>query len=191
MNSASCASPLPTTTLLAYWLGEDVASEAVTEEHLMACAHCSQRLEALARVGRGLRDATRGGRIHGVFDASFVKTLQADGLRVREYHLEPGGSVACTVAPDDDLVVSHLHASLRGVTRLDLLFDDVDAGQSWRLADVAFDPEAGEVVLAPNTLMLRALDRATLHARLVAVQGEAEREVGRYTFNHSRFVPEG
>jgi hypothetical protein len=53
---------------------------------------------------------------------------------------------------------------------------------------VAFDPAAEEVVLAPNTAALRALDTGPRRARLIAVQDGVERELGSYTFDHTRFA---
>jgi hypothetical protein len=72
-------------------------------------------------------------------------------MRVRAYRLQPGGGVNCTIAPEDDLVIAHLHTPLTGVRRLDLVLDDVKSGAHWRAEDVAFDPAADEVVMAPNS----------------------------------------
>lgn len=188
MSEPVCIRSIPASALLGYWLGESVAEEAAIEEHLMGCAHCSARLDSLVRVGQGIRRATRSGRFHGVLSAAFVEALRRDGLRVREYRMPPGGSVACTVAPDDDLVVSYLGAALRDVQRLDLVFEDLASGSEMRMIDVAFDPAADEVVLAPNVAMLREFDSGTRRARLIAVQDGVERELGSYTFNHTRFA---
>lgn len=188
MSEPVCIRAIPTSALLAYWMGEDVAEEASLEEHLMGCAHCSARLDALIRVGQGIRRATRSGNFHGVLSASFVEALRQDGLRVREYRLQPNTSVACTVTPDDDLVVSYLAAPLRDVRHLDLVFEDLVAGHEVRMTDVAFDPAAEEVVLASNITQLRAFDTGARRARLFAVQDGLERELGSYTFDHTRFV---
>jgi len=188
MNDSACRSAIPVSVLLGYWFAEDVAAESTTEEHLMGCAHCSEGLEKLVRLGGGIRQATRNGKFHGVFSNAFLRNLRADGLRVREYHLQAGGSVACTIAPDDDLVVSHLRAHLADVQRLDLVFLDLASGHEQRLTDVAFDPAAEEIVLAPNSHALRALGAASQQLRLVAVTEGSEREIGRYTFNHYRFT---
>lgn len=154
----------------------------------MGCAHCSARLESLLRVGQGIRRATRAGNFNGVLSASFVDALRDDGLRVREYRMPAGGSVACTVTPDDDLVVAHLDVSLREVQRLDLVFEDLPSGNAMRMNDVAFDPAADGIVLASSLAMLREFDTGMRRARLIAVQDGAERELGTYTFNHTRFA---
>jgi len=186
MNEPVCIRALPTSALLAYWMGEHVAEEAATEEHLMGCAHCSARLETLVRLGRGIRRATRAGNFHGVLSAPFVEALRRDGLRVREYRVPRNGSVACTVTPDDDLVVSYLGAPLHDVQQLDLVFEDLVAGHAVRMTDVAFDPAADEVVLASNIAAVRAFDSGPRRARLIAVQDGVERELGSYTFEHTR-----
>lgn len=186
MNESSCRIDFPTATLVGYWLGElDGPAEAQFEEHLFACAQCSKRLGSIVQLGKEVRSATRGGNLHAVITTPFIKRLQETGIRVREYRLQPGGSVMCTVTPQDDLVVAHLHAPLRDVQRLDLVFHDLTAGTSQRMNDVAFHPTADEVVLASNVTQLRQLDFATQRVELFAVEKAGERVIGEYTFNHS------
>jgi hypothetical protein len=176
----------PTSTLLAYWLGElDPAAESELEEHLFRCAPCSARLRGLVQIGEGIRRATIDGNLYGVVTASFVKRLQEAGFSIREYRMQPGGSVLCTVTPEDDLVVAHLHVSLRDVQQLDVLYHDVTTGTHQRMKDVAFDPASDEVVLLPNVAQLRQLGTAIARAELVAVENTAERVIGVYTFNHT------
>jgi len=186
MIAPTCAAVAP--ELLAYWLGElDGAREAELEEHLFGCETCSARLRELVRLGEGIQRATRAGDVYAVLTAAFIRRVQQSGLTVREYRVQPGGSVNCTVAPDDDLVIAHLHAPLGDVRRLDLLVDDVTNNARWRLEDVAFDPAAGEVVVSPNVAELRALTFATQRMQLVAVEQATERVIADYTFNHSPY----
>lgn len=188
MSSVSCRVDLPHEALMAYWLGElDDSREAELEEHLFGCAKCTERLRALALLGDGIRQATREGRIHAVITAAFVKQLQALGLSVREYRVRPGGSVMCTVAPQDDLLVAHLHASLHDVQRLDVLVHDLRQDTRARIEDVAFDPNGDEVVVLPNTAQLRQLSFTTQHVKLLAVENAGERVIGEYTFDHSPY----
>jgi hypothetical protein len=185
MSAPSCQISFPADTLVGYWLGElDGPAESEFEEHLFGCAECSARLRGLVQLREGIRRATREGNLHAVLTPSFIRRLQQTGLRVREYRLEPGGSVMCTVTPEDDLVVAHLHVPLRDVQRLDLVLHDVTTNTRQRMEDVAFDPTAEEVVLAPNVTQLRQLTFATQRAELLAVDGGSERVIGEYTFNH-------
>jgi hypothetical protein len=188
MSAATCRIIAPTSTLIAYWLGElDGALQAELEEHLFGCEQCSGRLHMLVQLGEGIRRATLDGNLNAIVTAPFVHRLQEAGFTVREYRMQPGGSVMCTVAPEDDLVVAHLHASLGDVQQLDIVYHDVDAGTRLRMKDVAFDPQADEIVLVPNVAQLRQVDTATSRAELIAVEAASERVIGVYTFNHTRY----
>lgn len=170
--------------LTGYWLGElDEAHELRLDEHLLACAACSRALGAIVDLGAAIRREFSRGSLSIVLSERFIGTLKAAGLRVREYSVEPGGSVDCTVTPDDDLVVAYLRAPLRDVRRLDLLIDDATNGKH-RASDVAFDPEAGRLAAVTSTAYLRTLGRSQQRVRLVAVDGAEERAIGDYTFNH-------
>lgn len=186
MKPSSCRIDFPTATLVGYWLGElDGAAEAQLEEHLFACAHCSDRLDELVQLGKAVCDITRSGDVQAITTPAFVKRLQRAGVRVREYRMQPGGSVMCTVTSQDDLVIAHLHAPLRDVQRLDVVLHDLTAGKIERLDDVAFDPVADEIILTPSMAELRQLDVATLRVELLAIDAAGERVIGEYTFNHS------
>ncbi len=90
------------------------------EEHLFGCASCTARLQEIAGIADGIRTLVRTGSVQGVVSRAFLERIAGQGLRLREYQVAPGGSVNCTVAPEDDLIVSRLHAPLAGVNRLDL-----------------------------------------------------------------------
>lgn len=187
MNAPSCRVTFPAQTLTAYWLGElDGPAESEFEEHLFGCTACTERLHALAQLGEGVRRITRDGNVRAILTAPFVKRLQDLGVRVREYRVPAGGSVMCTLTPQDDLVVAHLHVSLQDVQRLDLVLHDVTEDTHVRIEDVAFDPSADEVVMLPNVAQLRQVTTATLQVKLLAVDPARERVLGEYTFNHSR-----
>lgn len=176
----------PTADLLAYWLDElDAAAAATVEEHLFECAHCSAQLGEIVRVGDALRAELLGGNVSSVVSAAFIRRMQNAGLRIREYQLQPGNSVNCTVAPDDDLVVSHLHALLGDVRQLDLVFDNLDGSPQFRARHIPFDANSGEVTLIPPVTALRSLGHARQRMQLVAIENATERVLGEYFFNHS------
>jgi anti-sigma factor RsiW len=175
--------------LLSWWLGELEGAEAERiEEHLFACGRCAARLQRLIGIGEALRDTIRRGDVGFVASAPLVRRMKEAGLTVREYTLEAGGSVSCTIAPGDDFVVAHLHAPLGDVRRLDLIFEDRFVGTQ-RMTDVAFDRQAGELTMVPSAAMLRSLGHEQQRVRLVAVEAEGERVLGDYTFNHHPFRP--
>ena len=183
MTRAACTAD--SQELLAYWLGElDAARELALDEHLFACADCSERLRKLVDLGAAIRAETLRGGFGFVASAALVERLKASGLQLREYTLAPGGSVSCTIAPTDDFVVSHLQAPLSGVRRLDLLVDDDTVGK-FRLSDVVFDPAGGGLTMVPSSAFLRTLRFSQQRVQLVAVDGVEERVIADYTFNHS------
>jgi hypothetical protein len=164
MTGTACTSD--SQELLAYWLA------------------CSERLGKLVELGGAIRAETLRGDFGFVASTAFVARMKASGLRLREYTLEPGGSVSCTITPADDFVISHLRAPLQGVRRLDVLIDDSTLGKL-RIDDVAFDAAADGLVMVPSAAFLRSLGIARQRVQLVAVEGANERVIADYTFNHS------
>jgi hypothetical protein len=173
-------------TLLDYWLHDaDPLSTDAVDEHLMQCDACGQVLDELIALGEGVRTAFRAGAVSAVSSDAFVQRLLAQGLQVREYRLPHNGSVNCTVAPEDELLVAHLEAPLQGVERLDALTQlSIEPGVQRRLQDIAFDPQAGEVLFLPKIAEVKTLAAHTMQVTLLAVEPGGTREVGRYTFNH-------
>ena len=171
--------------LLAWWLGDlDDAEDSRLDAHLFACAACATRLAALLALGDAIRLEMLRGSFGFVVPAAFVDRLRGAGLTLREYTLAPGGSVNCTIGPNDDFVVSHLHAPLADVQRLDVLIDDTTLGQL-RLDDVPFDPSTSALTVVPGAAFLRSLGKTQQRLRLVAVAGAQERVIGDYIFNHT------
>src|SRR5689334_14140652 len=115
----------PDETLLAYWLDELDADEAAdVEAHLFECDACGARLRELLALRDAIRHEFLAGEVPSTVSGGFVRRLKGAGLRVREYSLAPGDSIACTAAPHDDLVVAHLNVELDGVRQLDIEYDD-------------------------------------------------------------------
>lgn len=186
MTRSGCASPIPHATLTEYWLGElDEAREAPVEVHLLGCGHCCAVLQALADLGDGIRALWHAGALRAVVSGAFLDQLAAAGVRLREYRVPLDGSVNCTVAPEDDLVIARMEAPLTGVERVDLVLFNFGPEGRERLRDVAFDSAAGEVVLAPRTDALRAASALTARVQVVAVARDGERVIGEYTFHHT------
>ena len=170
-----------------YWFGDLRQGDAVAaEEHLLDCGGCSARLEDLLRLRAAVRMLVRAGRVPVVVGPSFLGAAGREGLRIREYAVGPGERVACTVTPDDDLVVSRLRADLRGAQRVDLVAELEDGGVQ-RAEDVPFDAGSGEVIVAQSVPAIRALPTCTTRMRLLASdQGGGHRLLGEYTFAHTR-----
>lgn len=180
------ANHLSTDMLTDYWLHDtDSATTDEVDEHLMQCEPCGQALDDLIALGDGVRAALRSGAVSCVASAAFVRRLTSEGLRVREYRLAHNGSVNCTIAPDDALLVAHLEAPLENVERLDAVVQfSVEPDVQHRLEDVPFDPKSGRVLWLPRIDRVRQLPAHTAEVTLLSVQSGDMREVGRYTFRH-------
>jgi len=183
MNAHDCPDGVSFATLVDYWF--DDADDAPLDAHVLACDACTASLEWLAALADAIPDVVRRGETLLIMPDALLARLRAQGAQVREYRLRPGGSVNCTIAPTDDVVVAHLEAHLAGATRIDLVASS--AAGAHRATDIPFDPARGSIVLASRSRDLRALGRETFVARLVAVDAHGEREIGRYTFHHAPF----
>jgi len=171
--------------LLAWWAGELAErEEEELETHLFECPECERRGRELAAFADGVRRLARKGELTTSLLPEIVGRLEREGRRVREYRVAPGGSVQCSVAPEDDVVLARFAADLGGVARLDLLIS-VDDGPEQRHEDLPFDPAANELIFAPSTEWLRGMPAHVQRARLLAVGPEGERLLGEYTFHHS------
>lgn len=177
--------------LVDYWLGDtDAAATEAIDAHLLHCDACGAVFDEIVALAHGVREAFSRGAVPSVLTAGFVERLKASGRQVREYRVSPGDSVTCAVAPQDDALISRVHAPLAGVRRLDAMFSfSIAVDQEEHLQDVPFDPVAGEVVFVHKLAKVRGLPSHSIVLRLIAVDDTAEREIGRYTFHHRAGAP--
>jgi hypothetical protein len=189
MNAPSDHPPLE--ALLDWWLHDsDAAATEAVDEHLMRCDICGDTLDALIALGAGVRAAVRAGAVAAVTSGAFVQHLAAQGLKLREYHVAVNGSVNCSVAPEDDLLVTRLEAPLAGVQRLDLLSQlSTEPGVPHELQDIPFDPASGAVFYLHRMTQMRQMPTHTAQVTLLAVEAGGRRELGRYTFHHRPWPP--
>jgi len=172
--------------LLDYWLHDsDAAATEAIDEHLMQCEPCGRALDELVALGDGVRAAFRSGAVSAMASDGFLKRVVGRGVQVREYRLPRNGSVNCTVAPEDELLVAHLETPLRGVERLDAVVTlSFEPDVEHRLQDVPFDAQAGEVLWLPKFDLVRNAPAHTAEVTLLSVDAGGARELGRYTFRH-------
>jgi len=174
-----------------YWLsGLSSSAEDEVEQHLMACDACGNRLREVIALAEGLRTLARSGALQVVISEQFVKRVAETGLRIREYAPPLGGSIQCTVAADDDLLVARLAVDLTTASRVDLSWCDLQGVERQRMADIPIRADAGGVICQQSITWAKASPTMTMIARLVAVDDEeGERVLGEYTFNHTRTIP--
>jgi hypothetical protein len=182
--------PLALDTLVAYWLGEtDADTTLAIDEHLLGCDACGARLDEVIALGDGVRRAFDAGRVRAFVGAAFIERLAARGAQVHEYRLGPGDTVACGVTRGDDLLVTRMDAPLAGVTRLDAVVRSSLAADEERIADIPFDAVRGQVLMLPRMEEVRRAPAHTFEVALVAVDGDADRVLARYTFDHTPTPP--
>lgn len=173
-------------TLADYWIGDvPAAEESELEEHLFACEQCSLRLEKAAILAEGIRTLTRQGFVHAVVNTDLLKRAASEGLRIREYRVPPGGSVSCTIADEDDLMVARISGDLSGVRRADVAVLREDGTEEYRFRDIPLVAGQDEVITLERTDWLRSLGVSTHRLRLIAIEEAGERIIGDYTFNHT------
>ena len=184
MSASTCSAPIGDQALVEYWLGElDESAEAHIDGHVLGCIECSQRLAEVVELADGIHSAFELGTVRAFVTDGFVKAAAKRGMRVREYRVPRNGSVNCSVAPDDELLVSRLEAPLAGVTRVDAIAY-LDDAQTDVFRDVPFDAASGEVIITPKIAHVRTLPSHRQRFRLIAVDDSGERVIGDYTFNH-------
>jgi hypothetical protein len=181
-----CASPLSDETLLDHWLWEPFQTpQPDVEEHLLGCDDCSDRLAGVIAIADGIRDVARAGAIRVVVPPVFLERVVLEGLRLREYRIAPGGSIECSVAPEDEVLVARLGLDVGDASRVDLVWLDADGHEQERLPDVPVHAGMREVVFVQRIADVRALPKATARARFVAADGNGERVLAEYTFDHT------
>lgn len=188
---AGCAQPIEAAVLMDYWLAAlPPADEAAVEEHLMSCDRCGDRLREAIALAESLRTLARSGSLQVVVSDQFVQHAVESGQRVRQYEPPAGGSVACTVGADDDLLIARLAADLSGAERVDLSWCNAKGVEVLRMADIPIQGDAGTVICQQSMTFAKASPSSTLVARLVAVNpGGTERLLGEYAFQHTRTIP--
>ena len=180
-----CTDPLAPERLADYWFRELAERELEqVEEHLFGCATCSERLRALVAIGDAVRDLARHGGVPVVVTPSFLDKAARAGLRIREYRATAGAPVACTVTPEDDLLVARLVADFGGVSRVDLV-TRLEGLPEARIEDVPVSRDAGELLVSQPMPEMRRLGTAQVRLRLLARGESGERLLGKYVFDHT------
>ena len=190
-DRVTCSNPVDVEILADYWLGRlSDSEEEPVEVHLLECDRCGDRLQEVIALAEGLRRVAQAGALRVVVSDTFVIRAREDGLRVREYAARPGGSVACTVTADDDLLIARLAADMSGARRVDLSICDEDGVEQARLPDIPVRTDEHGVALQESMTYAKAAPDNTMLMRLIAVDDAGgEHVVGEYTFNHTRSMP--
>lgn len=187
----SCSQPIDSAVLADYWIAAlPSGEEEAVEEHLFECDECGDRLRETIALVEGVRGIAREGSLRMIVSDAFLRVAAEEGLRVRQYAPPAGGSVQCTVAAADDILIGRLAADLRGVKRVDLSLCDGSGAELERLADIPVAPDVRDVILQESLPFAQAMATTTYIARLIGFdEAGEERLIGEYTFHHRRSLP--
>jgi len=182
-----CQEPVAWATLVDYWSGDLSGATLEQIEHqLFECDACGEALDAVIGLSRGISRWGGQGLSTGSTSEAVLERLTHDNLRVRRYRLDPGQTVHCTVAPDDDVVTAEFSAELARVSRVDLVvrhnFDD--GARRLRIEDMSVE-DGRTVRWALPAAALRPLPAHRLDIALVAVAPSGDRVVAEYVMQHS------
>ena len=178
----ACRAPIAFETLVDYWIGDlDADSLDTVEAHLMTCDTCTARATGLAELAHGVRLLVRDGRVASGVTSALLERLERDGVRVRRHRVAPGGSVACTAGPDDDLIAMSLVGDFRSDERVDLVFVDAPGPFPARRLDVPVDRARGEVSFTELADVIRRLPAHVAILKLYGISETGERAIGEYT----------
>jgi hypothetical protein len=174
--------------LLALALDElDGAEAEEVEAHVLRCGACAAQLERWLAIGDDVRRLARAGKVRFGVTPELAEKLEGEGLITRVYRAAPGGSVQCTAAAKDIYAVAYLTADLGGVARLSLITEEKH--ETRRVDDLPFDVARGLVAYVVRGDYIRALPTYAYTLRLISVEASGDREIARYTFNHTAYVP--
>lgn len=187
---AGCSAPIADVTLIDYWVRDLADSDEADrlEEHLLACADCSARLQRLASLGAGLGVLARQGRVTGTVSRAVLNRMQRDGVAVRLFTLAPGESVPCAVFPADDVVVAALRADFSAVDAVTLSVTGPGNSSVLEADDVPVSAADGEVLWALPAAVVRQFPSMQLQLILRSA-GATPTELGRYVLDHSASTP--
>jgi hypothetical protein len=137
VTPSRCVNPLAPGLLADYWLEELLLTdEGRVEEHLFSCADCSRSLQDMVDLIEAIRELTRMGIVAVTVSEPFLQRLRGEGLNIRQYQVDPGGGVACTITDQDDLVISRLAADLTSAKRVDISQCDAEGNEQGRVRDI-------------------------------------------------------
>lgn len=181
--------PLPLESLIAYAVGELPDGDAGScEEHLFACQRCARRLDTMMRLGNGIADGVRDGRVSAAVTGTLVAQATRHGAHVREYRLQPGETIACTAGPDDSFVAIRLAAPAAGAeVTLDVEFHDLTTGArlARRIDGVPVDARTAEVVLLFPGEVVRGYPRSRWTLVGGCIRDGQTVQLGPYVLDHT------
>ena len=172
----------PSLESVAAWLLEELpeSESALFEEHYFGCDTFLGRADRLARLIEQLRAS-----LPPILTSGRRQAFGAHHPRLPAVRVEPGQRATIHLGPRADMGLWLMQAPLGQVTRVDFEARAPSGELLFALADVPFDDQRGEVVLAcqAHYRVLQMPDE--LHVRLTATRpGGARSPLGEYILHH-------
>jgi hypothetical protein len=181
MNASGCEQ-IALAELTDYAAGELPDTEAAAiEEHLFSCADCGARAADFDTLRRAIGVAVRTAQVGGFVTDAVLNRLAREGVRVRSFALSPGGSVACAVWDDDELMALRLRGDFTGG---EITLSQRLAGTEVSRVTGEIAASHGEIIYAIPAAWVRQLPVAEIEILLTARDNNADRPIGGYTLFH-------
>jgi len=171
----------PSLETCAAWALDELneADQQAFEAHFFGCTRCFTHAERLARLVAGLRSAL----------PSFLTTERRRRLTATRgsfpvVHVAPGERATIRLSDGVPVGLWVMHAALGDAQRVDFEARSADGSLLFSVADVPFDAERGEVVLACQVHYRTLPMGPDLYGKLSARQGAETRVLGEYVLNH-------
>jgi hypothetical protein len=169
-----------------YWTSDASAEDAERiEAHVFACEACTELLAEADRLRRSIGDVARAGNFQAILTDSLLNRLAHDGVRVRSYSIDAGGSVQCAVWEEDEILVTRLRADFSGVSSVNAVMR-LDSGETWgQAADIPVAEGSREVIIALPAELVRRAPEAPMRLTLRDSSASAsDAPLAEYTFDH-------
>jgi len=176
-----------------YWTSDVSADDmARIEAHVFACAACTELLENADHLRRSIGDVARAGGFQAFVTDSLLNQFARDGVRVRTYAMDAGGSVQCAVWDDDDVLVTRLRADFSGVTAIDAVLR-LETGEEWgRTSDVPVPAGSHELIMALPAEFVRRAPEVPIRLSLRSTSASpGDAPLAEYTFDHRGALSRG
>jgi hypothetical protein len=169
----------PLETVAAWTLDELGESETVRfEEHYFSCDACLQQVARMHRLVAELAAS-----LPTIVTAERRRRLEAQAP-LQSVSVRPGERATMRLGLAAKVGLWLLHAPLQQVTQVDFEARGADGGLLFALADVPFDAQRGEVVLACQVHYRALAITPELRVRLTARSSAGSRALGDYILNH-------
>jgi len=169
-----------------YWTA-DVSPDDMEriEGHVFSCNACTELLADVDRLRRSIGDVARTGGFQAFVTDSLLNQLARDGVRMRTYAMDAGGSVQCAVWDDDEILVTRLRGDFGDVSAIDATLR-LDTGEEWgRASDVPIREGSRELIMALPAALVRHAPEVPIRLILRASSAPPDAaSLAEYTFDH-------